>query len=91
MVPPKMSERSSPRPGKGAVICTRLISSAAIGAGKKPKKKRGSVRTICLSKFPDRTGKGRGVIELTSDSNHAPPGQAYGLFNSYKTMDLRYS
>ena len=91
MVPQKVSWRKSPRLGKGAAICTRLISLTAIGAGKKCKFKRGSVRTICLSKCPDRTGKGRGVIGLASNSNHAPPRQAYQLFNSNKTMDLRYS
>ena len=26
-----------------------------------------------------------------TNSNHAPPGQAYQFFNSNKTMDLRYS
>ena len=78
MVPPKVPWRKFPRLGKGVVICTRLISSVAIGAGKKCRIKRGSVRTICLSKCPDRTGKGRGVIGLASNSNHAPPGQALG-------------
>ena len=53
--------------------------------------KRDSVRTICLSKCLHRTGKGRDVIELASNSNHAPPRQAFELFDSYKTMDLRYS
>ena len=91
MVPQKVSWRKSPRLGKGAAICTRLISLTAIGAGKKCKFKRGSVRTICLSKCLHRTGKGRGVIGLASNSDHAPPGQAYQLFNSNKTMDLRYS
>ena len=71
---------------KGVVICTRLISLIAIGAGKKCELKMGSVRTICLSKCPDRTGKGRGVIGLASNSNHAPPGQAYPRVNSFKTM-----
>ena len=77
--------------GKSVVICTRLISLTAIGAGKKHRIKRGSVRTICLSKCLHRTGKGRGVIGLASNSNHAPPGQADQFFNSNKTMDLRYS
>ena len=48
--------------------------------------KRDSVRTICLSKCLDRMGKGRGVIGLASNSNHAPPGQAYQFFNSSKMM-----
>ena len=91
MVTQKASWRKSLDAGKGAAICTRLIWIATIGAGKKCKFKRGSVRTICLSKCLHRTGKGRGVIGLASNSNHAPPGQAYQLFNSKKTMDLRYS
>ena len=51
--------------------------AATIGAGKKCKFERGSVRAICLSKCLHRTGKGRGVIGDASNSNHAPPGQAY--------------
>ena len=87
----KVSWRKFPRLGKGAVICTRLISSVAISAGKKHGFQRGSVRTICLSKCPDRTGNGRGVIGLASNSNHAPPGQAHQFFNSSKTMGVGYA
>jgi hypothetical protein len=46
--------------------------------------------------FQDKNGRylwvGWGYMTcLASVPNHAPPGQAYLIFNSYKTMDLRYS
>ena len=91
MALPKVPWRKISRLGKGVVICTRLISLVAIGAGKKRELKMGSVRTICLSKCPDRTGKGRGVIGLASNSNHAPPVQAFQIFNSYKTIEFDYA
>jgi len=68
---------------------THLIGSR--GCRQKLKLKRGSVRTICLSKCPDRTGKGRGVIGIVYNSNHAPPGQAFQFFNSPKSMGFGYA
>ena len=59
--------------------CRYLHQTHFIGRHRRRQKtkiKRGSVRTICLSKCPNRTGNERGVIGLASNSNHTPPGQA---------------
>ena len=55
MMPSQLSWRKSPRQKKGIVICTRLIFQAAIGAVKKYAIRRGSERTICSCKCPNRT------------------------------------
>ena len=55
MTDPKVSWRKPPRPEKGDAICTRLILSAANSAVKKYGFQRGSERTICPSKWPNRT------------------------------------
>ena len=55
MTTSKVSQRKPPRPEKGDVICTRLILSAVNGAVKKHRFQRGSERTICPGKWPNRT------------------------------------
>ena len=72
----KWSWRKPLRPEKGAVICTRLILSAVLTAVKKYAIQRGSVRTICPCKCPNRTVKGGARPTLLPVPIHAPPGQA---------------
>ena len=80
MVVPKVSWSKVPKPEKGDVICTRLILPAVFPAVKKHTIRRGSVRTICLCKWPSRTVKGGERPALLPIPIHAPPGQAA---NSY--------
>ena len=54
----KVPWRKPPIPKQVAVICTRLILPDAVPAVKKYEIRRGSERTICLSKCPSRTVKG---------------------------------
>ena len=53
----KVPWRKSPRPIQVAVICTRLILPDAVAAVKKYAIRRGSVRTICFCKCPNRTAR----------------------------------
>ena len=62
--------------GKGAVVCTKLILSAANGAVKKHGFQRGSERTICPGKWPNRTVRGGVYPALLTIPAQAPPGQS---------------
>ena len=82
---PKVSWRKPPKAEKGAVIRTRPISPAAFPAVKNHAIQRGSVRTICPRKWPNRTAKGGARPTLLPVPTHAPPGQSrdsYLLTNS---------
>lgn len=72
----KWSWRKSLDAEKGAVICTRPILQAVFPAGKSRKIQRGSVRTICPRKWPNRTAKGGAWATLLPVPTHAPPGQS---------------
>ena len=76
MVVRKVSWRKVPRPGKDDVIRTRLILPSVFPAVKKHAIQRGSVRTICYCKCPNRTAKGGARPTLHPVPIHAPPGQA---------------
>ena len=56
----KVPWRKPPKPKQVAVICTRLILPDAVPAVKKHAIQRGSERTICLCKCPNRTATGGG-------------------------------
>ena len=60
---------------KSAVIRTRPISQAAFPAVKNHTIQRGSARTICPSKWPNRTAKGGARPTLLPVPTHAPPGR----------------
>ena len=64
---------------KDAAICTRLIFPAVFPAVKKHANQRGSVRTICPCKWPNRTVKGGAEPAILSIPTCAPPRQAYNL------------
>ena len=83
----KVSWGKSPKLKKGDVICTRLILSAAIGAVKKHEFQRGSVRTICLCKWPNRTVMGGAGPVLLPVPIHAPPVQADNSYLLTKIND----
>ena len=72
---PKVSWKKPPNPKKGAVIRTRPIFPAAFPAVKKHAIQRGSVRTICPRKWPNRTAKGGARPALLPVPTHAPPGR----------------
>lgn len=71
----KWSWRKSLDAEKGAVICTRPILQAVFPAGKSRKIQRGSVRTICPRKWPNRTVKGGAEPIMLSIPTCAPPSQ----------------
>ena len=73
---PKFSWRKPPKPKKGAVIRTRPIFPAVFPAVKNHAIQRGSVRTICPRKWPNRTAKGGAWAILLPVPTHTPPGQA---------------
>ena len=73
---PKSSWRKPPKSKKGAVIRTRPIFPAAFPAVKTHAIQRGSVRTICSRKWPNRTAKGGARAKLLPVPTHAPPGQS---------------
>ena len=73
----KVSQRKLPRLKKGDMICTRLILSVAIGAVINNGFQRGSERTICPGKWPNRTVRGGVYPALLTIPAHAPPGQSY--------------
>ena len=72
---PKSSWQKPPKPEKGAVICTRPIFPAAFPAVKNHAIQRGSVRTICPRKWPNRTVKGGAEPIMLSIPTCAPPSQ----------------
>ena len=79
---------------KDAVICTRLILQAAIGAVKKHAIWRGPERTICLGKWPNRTVRGGVYPAFLTIPAQAPPGQSDNSnllikFNSGCDSDMR--
>ena len=76
MTTSKVSQRKPPRLEKGAMICTRLILSAAIGAVINNGFQRGSERTICPGKWPNRTVRGGVHPALLTIPAQAPPGQS---------------
>ena len=57
MIFEKISWRNLSNQDKGSVIGTRLIFRAVFPAVKKHAIQRGSVRTICLCKWPNRTAR----------------------------------
>lgn len=61
---------------KSDMICTRLILSAAIGAVITNRFQRGSERTICPGKWPNRTVRGGVYPALLTIPAQAPPGQS---------------
>ena len=74
--------------------CRYLHQTHFIGSHRhrqKLKLKKGSVRTICRSKCPCRTYQREGRDWTCGGSNHAPPGQAFQFFNSYKSMEFGYA
>ena len=73
---PKSSWRKPPKSKKGAVIRTRPIFQAAFPAVKNHTIQRGSVRTICPCKWPNRTAKGGAWATLLPVPTHAPPGHS---------------
>ena len=85
MTIPETPWRKPPRPGKGDVICTRLILPAAVPTVKKHANQRGSVRTICPWKRPNRTNRERAWPRLLTVSTRTPPG------NQMITMWLQLS
>ena len=94
MTTSKVSQRKPPRPKKGAMICTRLILSAANGAVINNGFQRGSERTICPGKWPNRTVRGGVYPALLTIPAQAPPGQSDNSnlltkFNSGCDSDMR--
>ena len=87
MMVSKVPWRKSPRPEKGDVICTRLISQAAIGAAKNHAIRRGSVRTICSCKDLSRTATGGAGPTLLPVPIHAPSVQADNSYLLTKIND----
>ena len=72
----KVPWRKPPDAKQVAVICTRLILPDAVPAVKKYGFQRGSERTICSCKCPNRTATGGAKATLLPVPIHAPPGQA---------------
>lgn len=82
------------RPEKIDAICTRLISEAAIRAVKNHEFQRGSERTICPSKWPNRTVReGNNLHCLQFHSTSLPGSHAIPtcLSNSMVTAILTYA
>ena len=82
----KWSWRKSPRPEKGDVICTRLILPAVLPAAKKHAIQRGSERTICSCKCPNRTVKGGARPTLLPVPIHAPPASGIQFLLAYQNQ-----
>ena len=71
----KVPWRKPPDAKQVAVICTRLILPDAVPAVKKYGFQRGSERTICSCKCPNRTATGGAKATLLPVPIHAPPGR----------------
>ena len=85
MIFEKISWRNLSNQDKGSVIRTRLIFQAVFPAVKKHAIQRGSVRTICSCKWPNRTATGGAEPIMLSIPTCAPPRQvcdSYLLINS---------
>lgn len=83
----KVSWSNVPKPKKGDVFCTRLRLQAVFSAAKKHAIQRGSERTICSCKCPNRTVKGGARPALLPIPIHAPPGQTYDSYLLTKIND----
>ena len=88
---PKSSWRKPPKAEKGAVIRTRPIFPAAFPAVKNHAIQRGSVRTICPRKWPNRTVKGGAWAKLLPVPTHTPPGQSSDSCVLTKSNYCRFS
>lgn len=87
MTVPRWSWRKSLGQEKGDIICTRLILPAVFPAVKKHAIQRGSERTICYCKCPNRTAKGGARPTLLPVPIHAPPVQADNSYLLTKIND----